>query len=391
MKKNLIKYMFASLVLLSTSGCKDDFLQEKRDLTGVNEEVFTNPALAQAYVDYIYGLFLPANNGTGFIATNTASDNGSYNNVFSQTTDELAGETDFNKEWSSILNTQNHANRYFGQKVGSGVSNNVWTRLKQINTFLAEIDKHGIEEDTRNKLKGQMYFWRAWQYFELVRLYGGVPLILEPQNPKMENIDVNSVPRSKTSECIEQICADLDMAKDLLPGKWPNQSADWGRITSGAAAALKGRVLLTWASPLFNPNDDVSRWQRSYDANLEAKNILEQNDFRLFEEGGVADGKAWGDMWLKEVGNPEAVIVFGFNTAAVGGTFTRNSGWEQVIRPRSIGGNGSISPTKQIVDAFPMKDGKATASASSTYTYDPNKFYKNRDPRFYKTFAYNGS
>src|SRR5690606_13346428 len=156
------------------------------------------------------------------------------------------------------------------------------------------------------------YFWRAWQYFELVRLYGGVPLILEAQNPKMANKDENSIPRSKTSECIDQICEDLDMAITLLPGKW-SSNLDWGRVTSGAAAALKGRVLLTWASPRFNPNDDLSRWERSYEANLEAKALLEANGFGLFKTGCYANVKAWGDMLLTEVGNPEAVIGFGFN------------------------------------------------------------------------------
>src|SRR5690606_30196910 len=76
---------------------------------------------------------------------------------------------------------------------------------------------------------------------------------------------------------------------------------------------------------------------------------------------------------------------------AKGGNFAKNSGWEQSIRPTEINGAGSVSPTKQIVESFPMKDGKAIDDASSEYTYDPNKFYKNRDPRFYKSFAYNGA
>jgi hypothetical protein len=93
-------------------------------------------------------------------------------------------------------------------------------------------------------------------------------------------------------------------------------------------------------------------------------------------------------MWFDEVNNPEAVIVYGFNNSTSDQTM-KNNGWEQAARSRAIGGGGSISPTKQIVDAFPMKDGKMPGQ--STYTYDPNKFYKNRDPRFYKTFVYNGA
>lgn len=387
--KNLLIYVFAAFVL-TVAGCKKDFLEDKSDFGGTNEEVFKDPLLAQAYVDYVYGLFLPANNGTGFIQTNNASEDGTYNTIFTQTTDELAGETDYNKVWASILYSNNHANKYFGQRMTAGIRNNTWTRLKQINVFLAEIDKYGLPENTRNLLKGQMYFWRAWQYFELVRLYGGVPLVLEPQNPIAGNNEENSVPRSKTSECIEQIVKDLDMAKSLLPGKWASNT-DWGRITSGAAAALKGRVLLTWASPLFNRGDEVARWERAYTANLEAKTLLEQHGFGLFKTGGFANGKAWGDMWLAEVGNPEAVMVYGFNNGAIGSTTTKNNGWEQSTRSKEINGAGSVSPTKQMVDAFPMKDGKMPGDATSVYTYNENKFYKNRDPRFYKTFVYNGA
>ncbi|HLT87200.1 MAG TPA: RagB/SusD family nutrient uptake outer membrane protein [Sphingobacterium sp.] len=388
MKKHSYIKIFLALLLLGT-GCSDKFLEEKRDLGGVNEDVFKDPILGQAYIDYVYGTFLPANNSTGFIVTQTASDNGTYNNVFTQTTDELAGETDFNKEWGNISYINNHVNKYFGQRMGNSVGNNTWTRLRQINMFLTEVDKYDMEENAKNKLKGQMFFWRAWQYFELVRLYGGVPLVLEAQTPSLEEMENNAVPRSSTSECIAQICADLDMAMELLPGKW--SGADWGRITSGAAAAVKGRVLLTYASPLFNPNDEESRWQDAYNANMEAKELLEQNGFGLYKKGNLANGEAWDAMWLEEVDNPEAVIVYGFNNVAKGGNFTKNSGWEQAIRPRDINGAGSISPTRQIVESFPMKDGKPIGDPNSAYTYDTNKFYKNRDPRFYKSFAYNGS
>lgn len=390
MKRNIkLVSLFLSVMIVAIS-CKDDFLEEKGDFGGVNEEVFKDPLTARAYVDYVYGLFLPANNATTLISTNNASENGQYNTVFTQTTEELAGETDYNKPWAQISYINNHANKYFGQRMGTSINNNSWTRIKQINIFLSEIDKHGLPEQTRNELKGQMYFWRAWQYFELVRLYGGVPLVLEPQNPILSGSNDAEVPRSKTSECIEQICADLDLATTLLPGKWGND--DWGRITSGAAAALKGRVLLTWASPLFNPSDDVARWERAYQANVAAKSLLESNGFGLFKTGGTANGTAWENMFVAEVNNPEAVIVYNFNTVNSDQVMKFN-GWEQAVRPKEISGGGSVSPTKQMLDAFPMKDGKMPGNTAdpSKYEYNLNKFYKNRDPRFYKTFAYNGS
>jgi hypothetical protein len=380
--KNKILICLLATITFAVAGCKDDFLAEKRDLSGYNEDVFKDALLAQGYVDYVYGMFLPANNAQSLswnIATN--------NDNFARTTEEFAGETDFNKVWPSISYTNAHALPYFGARLSTSLPNNPYTRLKQINIFIAEIDKHGLPEDVRKKLKGQMYYWRAWQHFDLVRLYGGIPLALSPQDPILAEGSSLEIARSSTSDCIKQISADLDLAASLLPGKWPN--ADWGRITSGGALALKGRVLLTWASPLFNPTDDVSRWEASYQANLAAKTLLEANGFGLFKTGGTANGTAWGNMWFTDANNPEAVLVYGFNNLAIGGNTTKNNGWEQAARSKELNGAGSLSPTKQMVDAFPMKDGKMPGS--STYAYDEKKFYKNRDPRFYKTFIYNGA
>lgn len=379
-KYNNIVYGLISLGIIGLASCKDEFLQEKNDYTGVNEQVFEVPEMATAYVDYIYGLMSAVEGPSLFWELAVDGDK------FTHDTEELSGQNEFNQPWAQISFNQNHALEYFGVRMPTGINNNTWTRIRQINIFLAEIDKHGMDLETRNKLKGQMFFWRAWQYFDLVKLYGGVPLVLTPQEPTTENIEENSIPRSSTSACIDQISADLDSAIALLPGRW--DATNWGRITSGAASALKGRVLLTWASPLFNREDDVARWQRAYDANKAAIELLEANGFGLFREGNLENGEAWANMWLKEGGNPEAVMVFGFNSIQTDQT-RKNNSWEQSVRSSEIFGSGDVSPTKQMVDAFPMKDGKMPGESS--YTYDARKFYKNRDPRFNKTFVYNGA
>ncbi|MGV3588403.1 MAG: RagB/SusD family nutrient uptake outer membrane protein [Adhaeribacter sp.] len=388
MNKNILTWLLASLMLVVTS-CNDDFLKEKGDLTGINEDVFKDAVMAQAYVDYIYFLFQPDNNGQPFIHNQTGV-RGQFTDDFTQTTEELAGESEWNKAWAVIGNNQNHALQYFGERVPvGGAQNNTWTRIRQMNVFLDQIDQHGLPEDVRTRLKGQVLFWRAFQYFELLRLYGGVPLVLSAQNPIVaEGDNVNALPRNKSSETLEQIVKDLDDAKSMLPGKWA--ASDWGRITSGAAAALKGRVLLTWASPVFNRNDDRARWERAYTANKEAKALLEENGFGLYKAGSLANAQAWENMFFAQTNNPEAVIVYNYNNVTSDQT-RRNSGHEQAARSRELLGGGSISPTKQMVDAFPMKDGKMKDDPTSAYAYDEKKFYKNRDPRFYKTFVYNGA
>jgi hypothetical protein len=379
MKMKKIKYigLFTILATFSLGSCNDDFLAEKQDYSGVNEEVFQDPVQAQAYVDYVYSQFLPGDNAAALtwdLAAGGSDD-------FSQTSEELAGEVNWNKPWASIVPTGANCLTYIGARMGSSVSNNTWTRLKQINLFIENVEKYGMDKASKDKLKGQLYFWRAWQYFDMVKLYGGVPLVLTPQNPILDQASNNQIPRSSTSACIEQIVSDLDMAKSLLPVKWTG--ADYGRIGGAAVAAFKGRVLLTWASPLFNPTDDTQRWQRAYDANLEAKTLLETNGFGLEAN--------WATMWTKEGStNKEAVIVYAYNIVPTQ-NLERNNGSERACRSKETQGAGSISPTKQMVDAFPMADGQDITNSSATYPYSAGKFFKNRDPRFYSTFAYNGA
>ncbi len=344
-------------LLLWSTGC-EDVLTEKRDLSGLNEQVFEDSLLARSYVDYVYEQNLPGWPSGDFI----------------KASDEMPGETKY-FDGTVDVNTVTT----FGTAISS---TNAYGKIRSINQFLQEIENGGLSRNWIDKLKGQVYFFRALRYFELLSLYGGVPLVLTPQDPVGGNKDELFLARNKTSECIAQIVDDLNQSIALLPGQW-EESSDWGRITSGAAAAFKGRVLLHWASPQFNPNDEADRWQMAYEANKAAKDILSANGYGLHPD--------FQNMWFEEVGNPEAVLITGYNTSA-NDQQKKNAGYDNSTRPSYLGTDGgSNQPTKQIVDAFPMKDGKKITDPSSAYPYDETFFFNNRDPRFYATIAYNGS
>src|SRR5687767_9530390 len=100
MKRNIIACFVASMLIMMT-GCKKDFLEEKRDLTGVNEEVYKDPHMAQAYVNYIYRLFQPADNAIAMVQYQT-NNNGGYSDNYTRTTDELPGRTGWSREWGSM-------------------------------------------------------------------------------------------------------------------------------------------------------------------------------------------------------------------------------------------------------------------------------------------------
>lgn len=358
----LYKNIFACVALaLAFSSCEK--VMDKKNLSTLDGSlIYGDSTLALLNLSYIYDNNLPG----WFGATGGAiSGSGAFS-------DESYGESKF---FEGTVDQATVGD--FG--TGLSTSNN-WAKIRKINEFVRDVNASTLPEYTKNKLTAEARFFRAFRYFDLVRLYGGVPLVLEPLNPvgQVEK-EQNFMPRSTTTETIAQIVADLDFAINSLPGRW-TATADWGRITSGAAAAFKGRVLLTWASPQFNPNDIQDRWQAAYDANLQAKSILFANAFSL--------NNSYDNMWFTEVNNPEAVLITGYNTKT-SDQAKKNNSYDNATRPAYLGtAGGSNQPSWDLVKAYPMKDGKKPGE--SAYAYSDQLFYKNRDPRFEKTIAYNG-
>lgn len=359
--------IFAAVLLFIMAGCKK--VLDKRDLTALSGDlVFNDSVLARTYVDYIYDQNLPGWFG--------ASTSGNLPGLSILSEESAATSTQF------LGTTQITEVTEFGTALSTS---NAYGKIRTINQFLTEIDKGSLSSNWKNLLKGQAHFFRALRYFEMVRLYGGVPLVLVPQAAVGDaNKAADAVPRNKTSECFAQITRDLDSAIARLPGKWTDVNNDWGRITSGAAAAFKGRVLQYWASPQFNPTDLTDRWQAAYDAGRLAKTTLAANGAALYP--------SYDRMWFVEKNNPEAVMITGYNTLSNGQT-NKNNTFDNATRP-PFSGTGSTAgnqPTKELVDAYPMRDGKKITEASLKYPYSSQLFYKNRDPRFDKTIAYSGT
>ncbi|NQX39634.1 Starch-binding associating with outer membrane [Pedobacter steynii] len=328
-------------VLSFLGGCKK--VLDKENLTAVNpSDVWSDPNIAGAYLNEIYAALMPGNTyGDG-----ADSDEGvAYQR---QTSDWFRGTATFD------------SNDRFG----------TYDNIRTVNMLLDNIDKASFDQNARSKIKAQALFWRAWSYYGLVKTYGGVPLILTAQLPTTD-LSSLAMPRSKTSECLTQIIKDLDEAIALLPDAWTNN--DIGRIDKGAAMAFKGRVLLFFASPLFNPNNDQTKWQKAYDANKVAKEFLEGRSKGLY--------KPYAKMWDDEM-NKEVVMVRRFNYPEA--TYSQAG-----IIPLDFSGGdvGKDRPSLELVNAFPMKDGKSWSSETRSY----DTLFRSRDDRFYTSIYYNGS
>lgn len=366
MKRFYIPALLAGTTLLTAlTGCEDAL--DKTNLSAIEEQlVFNDSTLAKLNADYLYDQNLPTwfgQTGVGLGNTNPST-----------LSEETYGESKY-FEGTILVNDVTD----FGTALSA---TNNYGKIRAINMYLAALRQGGIQPQSKKRLQGQGYFFRAYRYFDLVRVYGGVPLVLSPlQAVGVEAREAAYLPRNTTAETFRQIVSDLDSAVMFLPGKWAT-SSDWGRITRGAAAAMKARVLLYQASPQFNPSDDQARWQAAYDASVQAKTLLSTAGFGLHA--------SYDQLWFQEVNNPEAVLVTGYNNAT-GDQTKKNNSYDNATRPSYTGtGGGSNQPTWDLVKAYPMLDGKKITE-TGRYTYNRQTFYKNRDPRFAKTIAFNGA
>lgn len=220
---------------------------------------------------------------------------------------------------------------------------------------LPSISESILPKEKADQIKGQALFWRAWKYWSYVKDVGGVPLILHTQN--IQDEPSLYVQRSPTSVCVDTIIADLDQAIALLPDRWTGD--DYGRIDRCAAMAFKGRILLWYASPLFNRNNDPERWKAAYDANKEALEAclaagyaLMPDFSKIWQTQGTANTEA---IMVKQYAYPDSY----YNMYTVLPELLTN-GWAC----RCI-------PTLPSILSFPLKDGSSIAMHPVNSTFNP--------------------
>lgn len=370
---------------LMVSSCSDKFLEDKRNYGNyVADDIYNDYTSAKLRVETMYNYMLPQSS----VDVSWRFPSSGAADIFAKSTEEYGGFSNFTDP-NIVLDYNNIIDLFHNELK---IRNSPWAFLREVNDILEGLEKSNLSAEQKNQLMGQMYFWRAWIYYRLTTTYGGVPIITKAQDAFQGDSGGSEiiVPRSTTKACIEFICSDLDRAAGLLPSKWGD--SDFGHITKGAAMALKGRVLLFWASPLFNRTDDHARWEAAYQANLAAKTELEVAGFGLaYESNPGTNGAGWAKMFLgvDAEARREAVFVTNYNTLdpQANDDIAFNNSWEHSLRVSNTGGGGGKEVTAQMVDLFPLADGSRPTAANG---YDPQFFFVNRDPRFYRTFSFCG-
>lgn len=277
-----------------------------------------------------------------------------------------------------------------------GISNYPWkicyTNIRRVNIFLQNIDRAPLAEGLKTIYKGEARFLRAWYYGILLKHYGGVPLIGEDVYNVNDEIPMK---RNTYEECMNYIIDECTTIMRSLPVAPTGR--DFGRVGQGACRAFIARLRLYAASPLFNGSDfgaekpevkelvgfptaDPDRWRVAAEAAADVIALQRYSLYTVSDDEYFGEGAGFAKLFQASTTQEHCGHILDWR---------RKQGWdrEQLFQPPSRGSStyGGY-PYQELVDAFPMINGKAITDPDSGY--DEDKPYENRDKRFYHSIYY---
>lgn len=267
-----------------------------------------------------------------------------------------------------------------------GAWNKYYSGIHDANLFLKNIDIVPFRQKAQIAFwKAEARFLRALFYFELLKRYGGIPLVGDTVFNLNDDL---RYARNSFEECINYITTECDDLKTKLRQE-PLAAADWGKIPRGAALALKSRVLLYAASPLFNGGvpAQASAIQKSlqgyptYDANRWDKAAKAAQELMTLSGSPYGLETTLSNVFLNRR-TKETILSYLRGTTT---DIETNNG--PVGFFNQAAGNGRTSPTQDLVNAFPMLNGKGIRETGSGYNEAAP--YTGRDPRMALTVLHN--
>jgi hypothetical protein len=359
--KTPLYMMMISGAMLSITSCKKDLLNVQATDRISTAAIESDTAVYEAFVTNRYiGERLQDKEGDG---SNPGFGRGFEYSMWSSLTDESIYNND-DATW--LIQRGQLAPENLG---GAGV---LWGRsyrsIRECNYALSILPKMPLSAVHKTRLEGELKFIRAFRYQDLIRNYGGVVLMGDKVTNLTDNLqDPALFKRASIKESIDYAVAQLTDAASKLP---LDNDGSWilGRATKGAALALKSRLQLYAASPLYASGT----WA---DAVTAAQAVISLNKYGIYTGG-------YGNLFLTNITN-ETIFER---------LYTKNANHthlEIANGPNGYGGWAGNTPLQNLVDDYEMDNGKAITDPTSGY--DATKPYEHRDPRFAATVLYNGA
>jgi hypothetical protein len=378
MRKLYILSFFCVAATMLFSCKKDGFLGQTQTTDLTEESVFKDSVNTTAFLTNIYLKI-------GFSESATRFGNGGLDVA----SDEA--EPYDNSEITTIgfANGSVDANTVSGDAYST-----CYTNIRAVNVLLKHLPTTPFRDATKTEVKAEARFLRAWYYSILLKHYGGVPLIGDTVYNYTDKIPAA---RSSYEDCVNYIVSECDQAGANLP--LAQEGPLYGRASKAACMALKMRVLLYAASPLFNDKTPVPQTTPlTMATDIKVKVLVGYTDYKdtRWQNAEKAAEALLNGPFQLYVDNTTAGFGFqyGFTLRPNQESIWQlmrpsNQDLESAYDPPSRGGHGGGFPYQELVDAFPMKNGLDIHDPASTY--DANHPYVNRDPRLEYTVNHDQS
>ncbi len=343
--KFLNKYIIGvALATISLSACKKDFL-DRQPQTGIgSENFFNNEQDLKLYVSNLYDF-----PGVGIFNNDGATDN--------------AATTGFAEMKTMMIGTPSPST------INDGWD---WAQLRRVNYFLVNFKKAPLSSETLNHYEGIARFFRARFYVEKVKRYSDVPWYSEPINTNDDELLMKG--RDPRAFIVDKIMEDFAFAAEHV--KEASESGAVNRwIVKGYQAnfALYEGTTRRYRKELELSNTAEKYLQLARDVSSE---IMKSGKYSVYTTGKPAED--YSNLFIQAdlKGNPEVMLAV-YNESGL-----RNSGWNETVF-----GNYEVSPAKDLLQDYLMKDGSYYTSQAGYQTFSFVKEFENRDPRLSQTYA----
>ena len=364
------KINILALAVMAFAGVSCSFLDVEAPVL-TKEKFYKSEAEMLYSLAGVYGVI----NNEGFY--------GNYYSLMLSNTDDLSY---YNRSSGS-----NYAVWYL-HNAGSPEVYGAWTAIykgiNNANVFMEAAE--GSEFDPDGKFYNEARFLRAYYHFELMKRYGGIPIMEDALSIDDPYAEIRREPLQDVVDFIVSECTELSDPETGLPDVYDIPTDNLGRATRGAALALKSRVLLYAASDLYNDDSwtggygnpelvkmsqettRAQKWEAAAKAALEVIN----------SPAGYSLG-AYGDIGKVYNGNPEIIFVI---------SEAESNSYERVNFPIGYeGGSSGNNPTQNLMEAYPNADGSDFKWDNILYGSGDTSPYENRDPRLALSLVTNNS
>jgi hypothetical protein len=334
-----MKNLFIILIILgsmASAGCKKDFLNRAPLDSYTNTVLWKSSNDVLAALNGCYSKWGGGNNGYYGVFADNNSDN---------TFDQFPWEN-----WLAL-------SAGIATPTNTGYSKWNYSCIQTTNWFLDNAGATNMDATLKARVIGEARFLRAYEYFMLSQLYGSVPLV----EHNLTTDAANKVTQASKADVVKFILNELTAIAPDLPVSY--SGSDIGRVTRGAAIALKARI------ELFN--------QMYPECIADCQKLMAPPfSYAIYPKYVDLFRQPFAD-------NQEVILDVQFKAS------DNNFGWARNMTINSLGGYNSIAPTQSLVDAYETTNGKTIDDPASGY--NPTQPYQNRDPRLAATVFYPGT